>query len=53
MVDVSTGTAVAAEDNDAISAVVPLPSTKDEDAHVGAWVVFKGVCVEAFADGTG
>ena len=53
MVDISTGAAVAADDNDAIGAVVPPSSTNDEDAYVGASVAFKGVCVGAFADGAG
>ena len=50
-VDVSTGAAVAAADNDAVSAVVPPSSTNDEDAYGGALVAFEGVCVSAFADG--
>ena len=37
-VDVATGAAVAANNNDAVSAVVPLSSTKDEDAYLGALV---------------
>ena len=52
-VDVSTGTAVAANDDDAISAVNPPSSTKDKDAYVGALVAFEGVCVGAFVDGAG
>jgi hypothetical protein len=52
-VDVSTGAAVAAADNDAVGAVVPLSSTNDEDAYVGASVAFEGVCVSAFAEGAG
>ncbi len=52
-VDVSTGTAVAANEDDAIGAVVPPSSTKDEDAYIGASVAFEGVCVGAFVDGAG
>ncbi len=51
-VDVATGTAVAANDDDAVGAVVPPSSTKGEGAYVGASVAFEGVCVSAFADGT-
>ncbi len=51
VVDVSTGAAVAADNDDAISAVVPPSSTNDEDAYVGASVAFEGVCDGAFADG--
>ena len=50
MVDVSKGTAVAADNDDAISAVVPPSSTNDEDAYVCALVAFNSVCVSAFAD---
>ena len=50
-VDVSTGTTVAANDDDAVSAVVPPSSTNDKDAYVCALVVFQGVCIGAFADG--
>ncbi len=37
--DVATGAAVAADNNDAVGAVVPPSSTKDNDAYVGALVV--------------
>ena len=52
-VDVSTGAAVAADNDDAAGAVVPPSSTNDKDAYVGASVAFKGMCVGAFADGAG
>ncbi len=52
-VDVSTGTTVAAYDQDAVGAVVPPSSTNDEDAYVDTLVAFEGVCVGAFADGAG
>jgi hypothetical protein len=52
-VDVSTGAAVAANDNNAIGAVVPPSSTNDEDEYIGALVAFKGVCLGAFADSAG
>ena len=51
VVDIAAGHAVAADDDDAVDAVVPLSSTKDEDAYVGALVAFEGACVGAFADG--
>jgi hypothetical protein len=51
MVDVATGATVAADNDDADSAVVPPPSTKDKDTYNGASVAFKGACVGAFADG--
>ncbi len=47
------GTAVAANDDNVIGTVVPLSSTKDKDAYVGALVAFKGACVGTFADGAG
>jgi hypothetical protein len=52
-VDVFTGATVAADDNNAVGAVVPLSLTKDKDAYIGALVAFKGVCVGAFADDAG
>ena len=52
-VDIATGAAVAANDNDVVGAVVPPSLTKDEDAYVGASVAFKGTCVGAFGDGAG
>ena len=52
-VDASTGAAAAADDNDAVGAVVPLSLTKDKDAYVGALVAFEGACVGAFADSAG
>ncbi len=52
-VDVSTGTAVTAGNNNAVSAVVPPSSTKDEHAYVCTLVVFEGVSVGAFTDGAG
>ena len=44
--DVATGAAVAADDNDAVGTVVPPSSTMDEDTNVSA-------CVKAFTDGAG
>ncbi len=52
-VDVSTGAAVAANEDDAVGAVDPPSSTNDKDAYIGALVVFKGMCVNAFTDGPG
>ncbi len=49
--DIAAGDAVAANNDNAVDAVVPPSSTKDEDAYVGASVAFEGVCVGAFADG--
>jgi hypothetical protein len=51
MVDIAAGDAVAADNDDAVDAVVPPSLTKDEDAYVGASVVFEGACVGTFADG--
>ena len=48
--DITAGDAVAADDDDAVNAVVPLSSTKGRDANVGASVAFEGVCIGAFAD---
>ncbi len=50
-VDIAAGDAVAADNDNAVDAVVPPSSTKDKDAYVGASVAFEGVCVGAFADG--
>jgi hypothetical protein len=50
-VDIAAGDAVAADNDDAVDAVVPPSSTKDEDSYVGALVAFEGVCIGAFADG--
>jgi hypothetical protein len=52
-VDVATGAAVAANDNNAVGAVVPPSSTKDKDAYLSALAAFEGACVGAFADGAG
>ncbi len=52
-VDVATGTAVAAANDDDVSAVVTPASTKDKGAYVGASVAFEGAFVSAFADGAG
>ena len=49
--DIAACGAVAADDDNAVDAVVPPSSTKDKDAYVGASVAFKGACVGAFADG--
>jgi hypothetical protein len=48
---IAAGDAVAADNDNAVDAVVPPSLTKDEDAHIGASVAFEGVCVGAFADG--
>ncbi len=45
------GAAVAANNNDAVFAVVPLSLTNDKDEYVGASEAFEGMCVGAFADG--
>ena len=50
-VDIVAGNAVAADNDDAVNAVVPPSSTKDEDVYVGASVAFDSVCVGAFVDG--
>ncbi len=50
-VDIAAGNAVAANDYDAVDAVIPPSSTKDEDAYTGTSVTFEGACVGAFADG--
>jgi hypothetical protein len=42
-VDVTMGADVT--DNDAISTVIPLSSTKDKGAYVGMSVAFEGACV--------
>jgi hypothetical protein len=52
-VDVATGAAVAADDDNAVSAVVPPSLTVDNDAYVSTLVAFKGACIGAFADGAG
>ncbi len=49
--DIAAGNAVTANNDDAVDAVVPLSSTKDEDAYVGTLVAFEGVCIGAFTDG--
>jgi hypothetical protein len=51
-VDIAADDANAAGNDDAVDAVVPPSSTKDEYAYVGASVAFEGVCVSAFADGS-
>ena len=45
LVDIATGNAVTADNDDAVDAVVPPSSTKDEDAYVGAPMAFEDVCV--------
>jgi hypothetical protein len=40
-VDVTTGAAVAADNDDAVGTVLPPSSTKDEDTYLSALVVFK------------
>ena len=52
-VDVSTGATVAADDDNAISTVIPPSSTKDKEAYVGASVAFQGACLGAFTDSAG
>ena len=49
-VDVATGAPVAADNNDALGAVVPSSLTKDEGAFVGASVAFEVVYVHSLAD---
>ncbi len=49
--DIAACGAIAANENDAINAVVPPSLTKDEDAYIGASVVFEGACIGTFADG--
>ena len=49
-VDLSMGAAVAPDKDNAVSAVVPLSSTNDKAAYVGASVAFEGVCVGALTD---
>ena len=51
VVDVAMNAIVAADDDNAIGAVVLPSSTKDEDAYVGALLAFEGACVGAFTDG--
>jgi hypothetical protein len=46
-VDIAAGDAVAADDDDAVDAVVPPSSTKGEDAYVGASVAFEGAAAAA------
>ena len=48
-VDVASGATVAANDDNANGAVVPLSSTEDGGAYVGASVVFEVACFGAFA----
>ena len=52
-VDISTGAAVTANNNDGVGAVVPPSMTKDEDPYVSVSVAFEGVCIGAFVDGAG
>ena len=51
--DVPLGAIVAANNNDANGAAVPLSSTEDEGAYVGASAEFEVACFDAiaFADG--
>ncbi len=49
--EIAACVAVAADDDDAVDAVVPPSLTKEEDAYVGTLVAFEGACVGAFADG--
>ena len=45
------GAAVAADNDNAISKVIPPSLTGDKDAYVGASVAFKGAYVDPFPDG--
>ncbi len=45
------GIAVAADNDDAVDAVIPPSLTKDKDAYIGTSVAFKGLCIGAFTDG--
>jgi hypothetical protein len=47
------GAAIAADNDNAVSIVVPPSLTKDKDGYVGALVVFEGTCVSAFAGSAG
>ena len=47
------GGTIAADNDDAVGAVIPPSLTKDKDAYVGASVAFEGACVVVFADGAG
>ncbi len=49
--DVSTGGAVAANDDDAFGAVLPPSSTNDKDAYNSALAALEGMCISAFTDG--
>ena len=51
--DVAVGAPIAANDNNAIGAIVPPSSTKDKDTHIGMLVAFEGTCIGAFVDGAG
>ncbi len=52
-VDVFTGAAVAADNNNAVGAVVPLSLTNDKDAYINTSVAFEGMCVGAFTYSAG
>ncbi len=51
LVDIAAGDDVAANNDDAVGAVVPPSLTKDEYTYIGALVAFEDACVDAFADG--
>ena len=53
MLDIAMGVVVATNNDNAVGVVVPLSTTEDKDAYIGALVVFKGACVGAFVDGAG
>ena len=51
--DIATDAAVADNDDDAVGAVIPPSSTKNQDAYISASVAFEGLRVGAFADSAG
>ena len=52
-VDIAAGSVAAANDDNAVDAVVPPSLTKDKDAYVGTSVAFEGACIGTFVDGAG
>ena len=50
MVDVSTGLAIAADNDNAVGPVVPPSLTNDEDTYAGASVTFDGMCIGTFVN---
>ena len=49
VVDLASGATIAANDDDVNGTVVPLSSTKDEGAYVGASAEIEAACFGAFA----